>query len=64
MELKGAMIRIIHIVLDIDTRIKPSLKERICQLPDAHTQEDITALYDRYVDDVAEEYIRRVERFG
>lgn len=62
MELKGAMCRIIHIVLEIDTRIRPSLKERIDQMPEAHTQEDIQNLYDQYIEDVAEEYIKRIER--
>lgn len=61
-ELKGAMCRIIHLVLEIDTKMKPSLKDRVDALPNDHTSEDLQDMYDKYVEEMAEQYVQRIER--
>lgn len=63
-ELKGAMCRIIHLVLDIDTRMQPSLHDRVEELRkrEKYTDQDVQDLYDQYIEDVAEEYVKRIEQ--
>lgn len=63
LELKGAMCRIIHVVLDIDTRMQPSLHDRVGELRKReYTDQELQDLYDQYIEDVAEEYIQRIEK--
>lgn len=61
-ELKGAICRIAHVILDIDTRMKPTLRERIDVLPEGYTIQQLQDMYDQYIEDVAEEYIQRIEK--
>lgn len=62
LELKGVMCRIIHIVLEIDTRMQPSLHDRVEELRKReHTEQELQDLYDQYIEDVAEEYVKRIE---
>lgn len=58
------MCRIIHIVLEIDTKMQPSLHDRVEELRkrEKYTDQDVQDLYDQYIEDVAEEYIQRIER--
>ena len=63
MELKGAMCRIIHIVLEIDTKMQPSLHDRVEELRKReYTEQELIDLYDQYIEDVAEEYVKRIEQ--
>lgn len=62
-ELKGAMCRIIHIVLEIDTKMQPSLHDRVEELRKReYTEQELQDLYDQYIEDVAEEYVKRIEQ--
>lgn len=63
LELKGAIIRIAHVLFDIDTRMKPSLSERINVLrSNDYTDDQLREIYDKYIDEVAEEYCNRMEQ--
>lgn len=64
LELKGAMVRIAHAILNIDMNMKPSLHDRVEEIRarENYTDKDIEDMYDKYVEEVAEEYIQRIER--
>ena len=61
LELKGAIIRIAHVLFDIDTRMRPTLRERIDALGE-HNDDQLSDCYDKYIDEVAEEYCNRIEQ--
>lgn len=62
LELKGAIIRIAHVLFDIDTRMEPSLSERINVLREKeYTDDQLREIYDKYMDELAEEYCNRIE---
>lgn len=62
-ELKGVICRIAHIILDIDTKMQPSLSERVNKLREGdYTDQDLQDLYDQYIEEIAEEYVERIEK--
>lgn len=60
-ELKGAIIRIAHVLFDIDTRMRPTLCERIDALGE-HNDQQLSDCYDHYIEDVADEYVNRISK--
>lgn len=62
-ELKGVICRIAHILFEIDTKMQPSLKERVDHLRESeYTDQDLRDLYDQYIEEIAEEYVERIEQ--
>ena len=62
LELKGAIARIAYLLFEIDTRMKPSLSDRINELREGEcTENNVREVYEKYIDEVAEEYVKRME---